>query len=149
MLDIACLAPLLALARYPFAFGFVITAGAIALFVGINYRSRQYHRVAWLLCLYPAIPLANLYLSWWLLRMRYVRRSSIGLLDGMLGISDIGAMICLMAYVGCIAILFGGSDPALRREAKRVCLLMPVTWAAFLGFCLWDPLGVLGTMFRF
>lgn len=149
MVGIACLAPLLALARHPFAFGFVVTAGAILLFVGVSYRRRRYHRIAWLVCLYPALPLVNLYLSWALLRLRYVRRSSMGLLDGMFGVSDIGAYLCLMAYVGCVSILIRGADPALGRAAKRVVLLMPVTWAAFLAFSFWDPFGVLSTMFRF
>jgi hypothetical protein len=76
----------------------------------------------------------------------------VGFLDGMFGISDIGAMVCLVAYVGCVSIWLGGlkrqDAPELRRAAKRVVLLMPPAWVGFFAFALWDPFGALGFLFH-
>ncbi len=48
MVVIAGLAPLLALARYPFAFGLVAFPGSIIVFVALCIRRRRYDLVAWL-----------------------------------------------------------------------------------------------------
>jgi vacuolar-type H+-ATPase subunit I/STV1 len=153
MAVIAILAPLLALARYPFALGFAVASGLIALFVGHSLRGRHYGRVAGLIDnRLPFLPLLLLYLTWGVITLRYARRSSVGFLDGIFGISDIGAMVCLVAYVGCVSIWLGGlkrqDAPELRRAAKRVVLLMPPAWVGFFAFTLWDPFGALGFLFH-
>ena len=81
MVLIAGLAPLLALARYPSAFGLVAFAGSIVLFVALCIRRRRYDLVAWLLILYPVLPLLVLYTHWNLAIRRIVRRSSMASLD--------------------------------------------------------------------
>jgi hypothetical protein len=103
----AMAAPLLALTRYPFALGLVAYGGTIALFVGLNIRRRRYDLVAWLLVFYPVLPLAVLYLHWGLATRRIVRRST-PLFDGLIGLSDLCGLLCLLAYVGCVSILARG-----------------------------------------
>jgi hypothetical protein len=152
MAVIAILAPLLALARYPFVFGFALAIGLIALFVGHSIRGRHYGRIAGLMIGYPLLPLLMLYLTWGVITLRYARRSSVGFLDGMFGVSDIGALVCLMAYVGCVSIWLGGlkrhDAPELRRAAKWAVLLMPASWIVLFAFTLWDPFGALGYIFH-
>ena len=150
MIVIAILAPLLA--RYPFAFGFVGSIGLFALFVGHGLRTRRCGRIAGLMIGYPLVPLLILHLMWAVITLRFARKSSVGFLDGMFGISDIGAMVCLLAYVGCIAIRLGGLErqdaPEIRRAAKQVVLLLPPAWVGLFAFALWDPSGALGYFFH-
>jgi hypothetical protein len=150
MVVIACLAPLLALARYPFVLGLVAFVGTIALFVALSIRRRRYDLVAWLLILYPVLPLLTLYLHWSLAIRKIVRRST-PLFDGLIGLSDACGYLCILAYFGCIAIVAGpwGRDvPEIKRAAKWVVFVTPVTWVALFAFAIWDPFGTLGYFFR-
>jgi hypothetical protein len=149
MVVIALLAPLLTLARYPFALGLVAYGGSIALFVGLSIRRRRYDLVAWLLIFYPVLPLLVLYLQWVLGKYRLASRST-PLFGGLIGLSDTCGYLCLLAYLGCVSILVRGRDrPELRREAWRVIIFMPLAWIALFVFAVWDPFGVLGYFFRF
>jgi hypothetical protein len=149
MIVTAILAPLLALARYPFAFGLIAYGGSIALLVGLSIWRRRYDLVAWLLIIYPVLPLLVLYLNWGLAIRKIVRRSS-PLFDGLIGLSDVCGCLGLLAYAGCVSILASGwGQPALRRAAKRVVIFMPIAWIALFVFLIWDPFGMLGYFFRF
>jgi hypothetical protein len=151
MVVIAGLAPLLALARYPFVFGLVAFVGSIILFVALCIRRRRYDLVAWLLILYPVLPLLVLYTHWSLAIRKIIRRST-PLFDGLIGLSDACAYFCIVAYFGCIAIVVGRwaqKAPEIRRAAKWVVFVMPVTWIALFAFAIWDPFGMLGYFFRF
>jgi hypothetical protein len=150
MVIIAILAPLLALTRYPFAFGMVAYAGVIASFVGLSIWRRRYDLIAWLLIFYPVLPLLVIYLHWSLATRRIVRRST-PLLDGLFGLSDTGGYLCLLSYLGCVSILASGwsrDRPELRRAAWRVIILMPIAWIALFVFAISDPFGMLGYFFR-
>ena len=152
MVVILILAPLLALSRFPFAFGLVVTIALIALFVVDSVRRLRFGRIAWLLCGYPLLPLALLYLQYGLLIRKVIRRSSVTVLDGAFAFSDIGGFLCLIAYVGCVSIVAGSlasqSFPELKRAAWRVVRLMPLAWVALFAFALWDPFGALARLFH-
>ena len=150
MVITAMMAPLLALARYPFAFGLVAYGGSIALLVGLSIRRGRYDPIAWLLILYPALPLLILYIHWSLATRKIVRRST-PLFDGLVGLSDVFGYLCLLAYVGCVSILASGRGrerPALGRAARRVVIFMPIAWFALFVFAIGDPFGMLGYFFR-
>ena len=148
MAVIAIAAPLLALTRYPFAFGLVSYGGSIALVVWLSARRRRYDLIAWLMIFYPLLPLLVLYLNWGLAIRKIVRRST-PLFDGLIGLSDICGYLCLLAYVGCVSILASGwGEPTLRRPARLVVIFMPVAWIALFVFAIWDPFGMLGYFFR-
>jgi hypothetical protein len=150
MVVIAGLAPLLALARYPFILGLVAFGGTIALFVALCIRRRRYDLVAWLLILYPALPLLTLHIHSSLAIRKIVRRSA-PLFEGLFGLSDVCGYFCILAYFGCLVIVagrWGREVPELKRAAKWVVFLMPVTWVALFAFAMWDPFGVLGYFFR-
>jgi hypothetical protein len=148
MVIIACIAPLLALARYPFAFGLFTYAGSVALFVTLSIRHHRYDLVAWLLILYPALPLLIMYVHW-NLAIRHIVRRSTPLSDGLIGLSDVGGYLSILAYFGCVMIV-GRSlgSPEMRKAAKRVVIFLPITWAALFVFTMWDPFGMLGYFFR-
>ncbi len=140
--------PLFVLARYPFVLGLVAFPGTIALFVTLSIRRRRYDLVAWLLILYPLLPLLTLYIHWNLAIRKIVRRST-PLFDGLIGLSDACGYFCILAYFGCIVIVarsWGG--PEMRRAAKWVAFVMPVTWVVLFVFTIWDPFGMLGYFFR-
>jgi hypothetical protein len=148
MAIIAGVAPLLALTRYPFVLGLVTFGGTIALFVTLSIRRGRYDLVAWLLILYPLLPLLTLYTHWSLAIRKIVRRST-PLFDGLIGLSDVCGYLCLVAYFGCVVIIarsLGG--PAIRRAAKWVAFVMPVAWAGLFVFSIWDPFGMLDYFFR-
>ena len=150
MVVIAGLAPLLALARYPFVFGLVAFVGSIALFVALCIWRRRYDLVAWLLVFYPVLPLLTLYVHWNLAIRKIVRRST-PLFDGLIGLSDVCAYLCIVAYFGCVVMVtrpWGRKVPEIRSAAKWVVFLMPVTWAAMFVFAIWDPSGMLDYFFR-
>jgi hypothetical protein len=159
MVVIAILAPLFGLVRlfdpnrYSVPFGFFVAIGLIALFVGYCARRGRYGWIASLIIGYPLVPLLILHLTWGVIKLRFARRSSVGFLDGMFGISDIGAMVCLAAYVGCVSVWLGAgkswSVPELRSAAKRVVLLMPPAWVGLFVFAIWDPFGALEYLFHF
>jgi hypothetical protein len=149
MVIIAALAPLLALTRYPFALGLFAYAGSIALFVTLSIRRRCYNLVAWLLILYPVIPLLIMSIHWLLAMRRIVRRST-PLFDGLLGFSDIIGVFCIIAYFACVVIATRSwGAPEFRRAAKWVAVVMPFTWAALVVFVIIDPLGMIAYFFRF
>jgi hypothetical protein len=149
MVIIAALAPLLALTRYPFALGLFTYAGSIALFVTLSIRRRCYNLVAWLLILYPVIPLLVMYIHWLLATRRIVRRST-PLFDGLLGFSDIIGVFCIIAYFACVVIATrSGGVPELKRAAKWVVFVMPLSWTALVAFVIIDPLGMIAYFFRF
>jgi hypothetical protein len=154
MIVIAILAPLLALSRYPFAFGLVVTIGLIALFVADSIRRGRFERVAWLLCGYPLLPLLTLYLQWGLITRRLIRRSTTTVLDGIFAVSDIGGFLCLLAYVGCVSLAAGAASgrardtPGLRRAAWLVVILLPLSWVGLFAFAMWDPFGALSRLFH-
>jgi hypothetical protein len=150
MVIIAGLSPLLALARYPFVLGLVAFGGSIALFVALSIRHRRFDLIAWLLILYPVLPLLTLYAHWSLAIRKIVRRST-PLFDGLIGLSDVCGYLCIFAYFGCIAIVGGfwmREVPEIRRAAKWVVFVMPFTWIALFVFAIWDPFGMLGYYFR-
>jgi hypothetical protein len=150
MVVIAGLAPLLALARYPFVLGLVAYVGTIALFVALCIRRRRYDLVAWLLILYPVLPLVTLYLHWSLAIRKIVGRST-PLFDGLIGLSDVCGYFCIFAYFGCIVVVtrpWGREVPEIRRAAKWVVFVMPVTWVALFVFTIRDPFGMLDYFFR-
>ena len=154
MAVIAAVSVPLAFARYDFPFGFFVTVGLFALFVVDCVRRRAYGRIALLICAYPAYPLLLFHLEWFLRTRKIARRSSLGILDGAIGFSDIGAYLCLMAYVACVSLAAGWlarriqGEPELKRAAKRVALIMPFSWAAFLALAIFDPFGALGYLIR-
>jgi hypothetical protein len=150
MAVIAIMAPLLALARYPFTFGLFLPAGLIAVFVAISVRRRRYDLIARLIIAYPALPLLTLYLQWGLNRMDLASRSS-RLFDGLIGLSDTFGYICLLAYVACIALVASRrmrNAPSLKWAAKQVVFIMTPTWACLFAFAIWDPFGMLGYFFH-
>jgi hypothetical protein len=150
MVIIAGLAPLLALARYPFAFGLVAFAGTIALFVALCVRRRRYDLVAWFLIFYPVLPLLVLYIHWSLAIRKIVSRGS-PLFEGLIGLSDTVLYLCIFAYFGCVVIVArrrGQKPPEMRRAAKCVVFALPVMWIALFVFTIWDPFGMLGYFFR-
>jgi hypothetical protein len=150
MVVIAGLAPLFALARYPFAFGLVAFAGTIATFVALSVRRRRYDLVAWLLIFYPALPLSVLYIHWSLASRKIVGRGS-PLFEGLIGLSDTLGYLCIFAYFWCVMIVarrWGRPAPEMHRSAKCVVLMLPVTWVALFGLTIWDPFGMLGYFFR-
>jgi hypothetical protein len=150
MAVIAIIAPLLALTRDPFAFGLIVFAGLIAVFVTISVRRRRYELIAWLIITYPALPLLTLYLQWELGRMNLAPRSS-RLFDGLIGLSDTGGYLCLIAYVACIALVASRrlcNAPSLKRAAKQLVFIMPPTWACLFAFAIWDPFGMLAYFFH-
>ena len=150
MAAIAIIAPLLTLARYPFASGLIVFAGIIALFMTISVRRRRFDLLAWLIITYPALPLLTLYLQWGLIRMDLARRAS-PLFDGLIGLSDTGGYLCLLAYVACISLVVSSrvhNTSGLKRAAKRVVFIMPPVWACLFAFAIWDPYGMLGYFFH-
>lgn len=150
MILVAILAPLLALARFPVVLGFVSASGSIAVFVAHSIRRRHFDRIAWLVCAFPAVPLLTIHLASWLLRKRMIRRSSMGVLDGVLGISDIGAVLCLLVFLASLILLVGGrGGRALRRAAWQLVLILPLAWSSFVALAIWDPFGALNVVFRF
>jgi len=156
MIVIAILAPVFALARhfvsFSFGLGFVTSVGLIALFVVHSTQRRHYNRLGSFIIGYPLLPLLILHVTWGVIKLRFARRSSVGFLDGMFGVSDIGAVLCLMAYVGCVSVWLGTwkrqDVPEIRRAAKRVVLFMPLAWMGLFVVALWDPLGVFESLFR-
>jgi hypothetical protein len=156
MIVIAILALVFAFARYfmslSFGLGFVTSVGLIALFVVHSTQGRHYNRLGSFIIGYPLLPLLILHITWGVIKLRYARRSSVGFLDGMFGVSDIGALLCLMAYVGCVSVWLGTWNrqdvPELRSAAKRVVLFMPLAWIALFAVALWDPFGALGNLFQ-
>jgi hypothetical protein len=150
MAVIAIIAPLLALARCPFAFGLFIRPALVALFIALSVRRRRFDLIAWLIIAYPGLFLLILHLQRWLIRIGLARRSS-PLFEGLIGLSDTGGCLCLLAYVACVSIVAAkrARDQMLRPAAKRVVFLMPPAWVGLLAFAIWDPFGVLGYFFRF
>jgi hypothetical protein len=151
MIVIAGLAPLIALTRYPLAFGLFAHVVVFALFVGLSIWRRRYDLIAWFLIFYPALPLLVFYVHWNLAIRSIVSRSN-PVFDGLIGLSDVFGYLCLLAYVGCVSILAGGlgrERPEFRRAVWRVIILMPIAWIALFVFAIWDPLGFLGYFFRF
>jgi hypothetical protein len=153
MAVIAVLAPLLALSRYPFYFGLFLPVGLIALFVTLSIRRRRYDWVAWLIIAYPLIPLLTLYLHGGLIQQKLSRRSS-PFFEGLIGLSDVCALLFLLAYVACVSLVAGVAaelvrdNPTLKRAAWRVVILMPISWVVLFVVAVWDPFGMLGHFFR-
>ncbi len=149
MAIIAGLAPLLALARYPFALGLFTFVGSISVFVTLSILRRRYDLVAWLLILYPALPLLVLFLHWNLATRKIVRRST-PFFDGLIGLSDFFGFLGIIAYFACIIIIVRSrSAPAIRRAARCVVYFVPITWTALFALAIWDPFGILAYFFRF
>ena len=156
MVVIALMAPFLALARYPFAFGFATTIGLFGSFVTWSARRRKYDRIVWLICAYPLFPWTLLHLLWILPRHKLIARSSLGLLDGMFAFSDIGVLLGLGAYLATLVLLVSGafgkadqeSDQPFRKAARGLLFLMPPIWLALLTLTIVDPFGALASLFH-
>jgi hypothetical protein len=113
-----------------------------------RWRESKQSLVAWLLILYPLLPLLTLYIHWNLAVRKIVGRST-PLFDGLIGLSDVCGYSCILAYFGCIVIVTRSSGvPEMRRAAKWVAFVMPVTWVVLFVFTIWDPFGMLGYFFR-
>jgi hypothetical protein len=142
MVVIAALAPIRALARYPIVLGLVTLVGTIALLVALSIRGRRYDLVAWLLILYPLVPLLTLYLHSSLATGKIVSRST-PFFDGLIGLSDVCGLLYLLAHFGCVVVLthpWRGELSEVRRAAKWLVFVMPPTWGALIRLRRWGPI---------